>query len=387
MDGSSMKITLPLLMAIIALLLNPVLLSYGSSQVKTYELLGEGYIQAVAKITCWQSGDGPKMHIKIDVTKVFHMKGRNLVSAWVADMTKDGADRYIAIGQPIMPHKEYDYIAFERYFDRKDFPSANNDSCPIADLGRIAVVIGTSPPSDADTLTEGTVDIIAVSSTVDISVGLNVTLDQDVYGLGDLVFITGTVKPVIEGRSVLINVVSPNGAIHNFDQITPDADGTFKQEFRLTGQLAVSGEWKVTITYLGSQVEDYFIAEELPTEFIQPIEFVQVDVQSSSIVNDRGETLDRVRLGSPAGIQTELANNGSSETALTYIVQVTDAQGFTVMISWIKGITLKPDTSMKPAVFWMPEGRGNYNVEIFVWESLENPMPLSAPRTMKVTVA
>jgi hypothetical protein len=42
---------------------------------------------------------------------------------------------------------------------------------------------------------------------------------------------------------------------------------------------------------------------------------------------------------------------------------------------------------MKPAVFWMPEGRGNYNVEIFVWESLENPMPLSAPRTMKVTVA
>jgi hypothetical protein len=104
-------------------------------------------------------------------------------------------------------------------------------------------------------------------------------------------------------------------------------------------------------------------------------------------VNDRGETLDRVRLGSPAGIQTELANNGSSETALTYIVQVTDAQGFTVMISWIKGITLKPDTSMKPAVFWMPEGRGNYNVEIFVWESLENPVPLSAPTTMKVTVA
>ncbi|MEE8132152.1 MAG: hypothetical protein V3T40_01085, partial [Nitrososphaerales archaeon] len=120
---------------------------------------------------------------------------------------------------------------------------------------------------------------------------------------------------------------------------------------------------------------------ELPTRFLQ------VDVQSSSVVNALGEPIGEGLVNSPIGIQTDLANNEVQEIPLTYIVQVMDAEGFTVMISWIKGITLKPDMNIRPAVFWIPETQGNYNVAIFVWESLENPTPLSEPKTLRITIA
>jgi hypothetical protein len=222
---------------------------------------------------------------------------------------------------------------------------------------------------------------VTASAKVDLPVNLDVKLDQDRYGLGDFVSIAGTVKPVMEARFVLINIANPNGVIYNFDHVVPNADGTFKYEFGLVGLLAVTGEWKATVTYLGSQMIDSFNVEELPTKLLQ------IAIQSSSIVNDRGEPLEEGSLGTPLGIQTELVNNEKKDIPLTYIVQVKDADGFTVMVSWIKGMVLKPSTNIKPAIFWIPEKHGGYKVEIFVWESLENPMPLSAPRTVNITVA
>lgn len=164
MCESAVKTWLPLIVAI-ALLLNPVLVSYGSLQEKEYKLFADGYIQGRAKITCWEYGDGSKIHVKIDVTKALHMKGNNLMSAFIVDVTKNGIDSYIEIGHPVVPHEKSDYIAFAGFFDSSNFPSTmDNDSCPIGDVGRIVVVVGTSPPSDDDTVTEGDVDVIASST-------------------------------------------------------------------------------------------------------------------------------------------------------------------------------------------------------------------------------
>ncbi len=166
MHGWSLRITLPLIV-IMTLMLNPILLSYGAYyyQDKVHKLVGDGYIGGVAKITCWDYGDGHRIHIKILVTKVYHLKGGNLISAYIVDATKNGADSYIEIGHPVFTYKKHDYAVFISYFDRNDFPStADNDSCPIDDVGRIVVVVGTSPPSDEDTLSKGSVDIIAATT-------------------------------------------------------------------------------------------------------------------------------------------------------------------------------------------------------------------------------
>jgi|GEM_PF-2026270 len=230
-------------------------------------------------------------------------------------------------------------------------------------------------------LSETITSTITASTQAAQPVDLDIRLDQEAYGLGDFIMIDGTVDPVMEGKVILINVVNPNGSTFNFGRVVPDADGSFKYEFALVGPLAVQGEWKATVTYLGFQSANSFAVGELETKL------PMVAVASSGIVNDKGGTLSEGSLGAPVGIQTELANREKKEVALTYIVQVKDAQGFTVMVSWIKGIVLKPDTSTKPAIFWIPDVQGRYDVQIFVWQSIENPAPLSMPKTMTINVA
>ncbi|MFQ5940613.1 MAG: hypothetical protein ACE5KA_02800, partial [Nitrososphaerales archaeon] len=139
----------------------------GPLQEKTHKLLGDGYIGAIAKITCWEYGqEGMNISIRIDVFDAFRNKGRNLISAFIVDLTKNGPNSYIEIGHAVIPHEGYDYVAFSGLFDSKDFPSTtSNDPCPIGDVGRLVVVVGTSPPSDDDTLSEGSVDIIAASTS------------------------------------------------------------------------------------------------------------------------------------------------------------------------------------------------------------------------------
>jgi hypothetical protein len=165
MYGGSLKITLPLIV-VMTLMLNPIL-SYSANyyQDKVHKLVGDGYIGGVAKITCWDYGDGYGIHVKILVTKVYQLKGSNLISAYIVDVTKNGADSYIEIGHPVFTYKKHDYAVFVGYFDRNDFPStADNDPCPIGDVGRIVVVVGKLPPSDEDTVSKGRVDIIAAST-------------------------------------------------------------------------------------------------------------------------------------------------------------------------------------------------------------------------------
>ena len=134
-------------------------------QEKEHQLLGDAYINGRAMITCTDYGGDPKITIRIDVVKAHHAKGRNFISAFIVDITKNGPDSYIQIGKSGIPHVDYDYIAFQGFFGSKDFSGTTNDSCPIGDVGRIVVVIGNSPPSDQDTLSEGIIDIIAASNS------------------------------------------------------------------------------------------------------------------------------------------------------------------------------------------------------------------------------
>jgi hypothetical protein len=135
----------------------------GYQQEKSYKLAGDGYIQGRAKIACWQYGDDPpKVDVKVDILKAFHAKGRNLLSAYIIDIAKNGPGSYLQIDKPKLANDKYDYAGFSQEFTDKDFPAVNGaKACPIDSIGRIVVVVGTLPPSDSDTLSDGAVDIIA----------------------------------------------------------------------------------------------------------------------------------------------------------------------------------------------------------------------------------
>jgi hypothetical protein len=151
--------------SVIMLMIGTMPVSYGYVEQKTYKLFTDGYISARAKITCWQYGnDEGKISVSVDIVKAFHAKGRNIFSAYIIDLDKNGPEHYLQIGKSALPRERYDYAGFSQQFIAKDF-SDGKEWCPISSTGRIVVVVGTSPPSDSDTLSRGAVDIIAATTT------------------------------------------------------------------------------------------------------------------------------------------------------------------------------------------------------------------------------
>jgi hypothetical protein len=222
---------------------------------------------------------------------------------------------------------------------------------------------------------------ITASAKIDFPVAILAVLDQRAYGIGDFVEITGDVRPALVERAIMFQVTNPNGVIYNVGQIFANEDGTFSHEFKLGGPLAVPGKWKVTTTYLGQQTASEFDVGTLQTKFIR------ISVELPETIDDIGDPVGQGSVGIPLGIQATLTNTEKRDAKLTYIVKVTDADGVTVMVSWIKGAVLKPSASAKPAIFWIPEVAGNYTIDVFVWDSLDSPIPLSAPAKIKIGVA
>ncbi len=104
-----------------------------------------------------------------------------------------------------------------------------------------------------------------------------------------------------------------------------------------------------------------------------------------TLVNSFGEEISEIRVGEQLLVQSEVTNQQSNKQPFTYILQVNDADGRTVSLSWIAA-ELPSNESLKVAQSWLPLVPGNYSVEVFVWESLTDPEALSPARMMNVHV-
>ncbi len=103
------------------------------------------------------------------------------------------------------------------------------------------------------------------------------------------------------------------------------------------------------------------------------------------LVNQDGMAIERVEVGQQVLIQSEIRNEQKTVQEFAYIVQIKDSDGITIASSWTSGQLFAND-SIITAQSWIPERTGEYEIEIFVWAAIDNPDPLSATRTMNVTV-
>lgn len=104
-------------------------------------------------------------------------------------------------------------------------------------------------------------------------------------------------------------------------------------------------------------------------------------------VDQQGNKLEAFRAGQMAGIKSEIVNQFAEERTFTYIVKITDDDGLTVFISWIEDLTVLPNRTMKPTVFWLAEERGNFLVQVFVWRSLNFPEILAPTQSGLLRIA
>ncbi|MFQ5969957.1 MAG: hypothetical protein ACE5J2_05640 [Nitrososphaerales archaeon] len=99
-----------------------------------------------------------------------------------------------------------------------------------------------------------------------------------------------------------------------------------------------------------------------------------------------GNRIDKIVTGLPVLVQTSVTNNLDEEQPFTYILQVKDTNGFTVMLTWIKGV-MQAKGSLDTGISWMPESMGDYTLEVFVWKSIDEPGTLPLTKMMTVSIA
>jgi hypothetical protein len=130
------------------------------------------------------------------------------------------------------------------------------------------------------------------------------------------------------------------------------------------------------------EVEELF-SSALIGSIVAPLE--RAVAAEPELVDQTGAPLTDVSEGSQVLIQSEITNSQTKKQPFAYIVQIKDADGVTISLSWVTG-ELPAKESLKAAQSWIPDARGTFTVEIFVWESVDNPVALSPVRTTTVSV-
>ena len=69
---------------------------------------------------------------------------------------------------------------------------------------------------------------------------------------------------------------------------------------------------------------------------------------------------------------------------ITYIVLIKDDDGFTVSLTWAEKMLVKGD--LTALLTWVPERTGNYTIDVFAWDDLDTPTPITGTLSLLANV-
>lgn len=113
--------------------------------------------------------------------------------------------------------------------------------------------------------------------------------------------------------------------------------------------------------------------------------FGDITLTPPQTVGYDGKALNSINIGEPVGFSSVLTNHAKSEQKFTYLVQILNKDGGT---DYLEGLSasLLPNQSFTASQSWIPQEAGKYTVQVFVWESLASPMPLTQVIKTQITV-
>ncbi len=112
----------------------------------------------------------------------------------------------------------------------------------------------------------------------------------------------------------------------------------------------------------------------------------KVPASDPDLLDTNGNPTQAPTVNTVSIIQSEICNKDNASHTFTFIVQVKNARGVMVGITWIQDLKLSSGACIKPGVSWIPDKIGTYTIEVFVWERLGKPIVLSPLITKIVTV-
>ena len=155
-----------------------------------------------------------------------------------------------------------------------------------------------------------------------------------------------------------------------------DTDGYQQETFIHSG----SGTYYLDIT--GPQ--EWEILVQIPTESKTQIPSEKISLSNIQTVDAVGSRVGDISVGQQVVLQSSVKNNQLIDQKFAYIMHIKDSDGITIMIAWING-EIPSSKTFDIGLSWMPDAKGDYDVAVFVWQSVANPLPLST-KTLSVAI-
>jgi len=113
--------------------------------------------------------------------------------------------------------------------------------------------------------------------------------------------------------------------------------------------------------------------------------YEEISTSDFKIVNSLGEEIKSPVVDQQLNLQTSLKNMNGKNIDWAYIVQVINSDGAIVDLNYATG-SLANNQTLAAALSWTPSERGNYKIEIFIWDNLRDINPLAPMSTHSITV-
>lgn len=179
---------------------------------------------------------------------------------------------------------------------------------------------------------------------------------------------------------------------------TSESSGSFVATISLSQTLSSSGNklYSITGDEIFAKYDDYTLPKPYSTLDNLEIEtFAKIDssippikrLENSQILlsDSLGNQLQSFSSNKQLQIIGTITNDHNFKQSFVYLFQVKNTMDSIESISWIQG-ELSPKQSLDVSQSWIPKKSGTYHIETFVWNSLDELIPLSPVMSTSITV-
>ena len=143
-------------------------------------------------------------------------------------------------------------------------------------------------------------------------------------------------------------------------------------------------EWNYNENLYRNVLESFTLLQESSTIIEPPISRLDINYD---ITDDSGNTKLSFDVSQTVLIKVEVLNNLENTQHMAILYQIQDEDGNTVGgVSVIDELDLGGGQTVTKSVAWTPDNAGTYTIEIFAWESIDNPSALAPPVSAEITV-
>lgn len=208
---------------------------------------------------------------------------------------------------------------------------------------------------------------------------ISITTDRSTYTMGEKVTVSGI-------ASIPVPTSAPNGIPEKLVNATAMKSVSLsvfnpEDELFLSKEVFTLGGGKYSYTFTVGipgvyRVEAMIDNFSASTTFLVQTQREKMMMSQVKFEDARGVPISTAKVGQNVLIRTSIKSMMQTSQDYAYIVQVKDAEHVTVFLEAKNG-SVTPLGLSTPAITWVPEAEGAYNVEVYLWSGMDTPEPLS----------